>query len=295
MSAESGTSVILFGNFENVFLVQLCSGQIFNCRYGSFPHDSIISQLYGSQIFNNKGDGFVYLLAPTPPLLTAALQHRTQIIYDGDISVILAGLGVREGLTICEAGTGSGSLSVAFSAAIGSGGRLFTFEFNTERKLAIDRLFESLRIGNISTAERDVISDGFPDEIQADCVFLDLPSPWLCIDHVMKTLKPLGRVCLFSPCIEQVTRNCEALAKRNFQDIETYEVLLKPWGLRQAIDRKRKSENAEISDKFVSFQLPMRGHTAYLTFARKSLEDEHLQPKTVVSVDAVLKTRSSFQ
>jgi tRNA (adenine57-N1/adenine58-N1)-methyltransferase len=303
-TALLGQTVILYGNYENVFIVTLQHNEIFNCKYGSFPHYTIINEPFGSQIFNNRSDSYVYLLEPTPPLLTAALQHRTQIIYDADIAAILVGLDVREGVVVCEAGTGSGSLSCAFSAAVGESGRLLTFEFNEERKLAIDQMFKSLNLTNVSTEHRDVIENGFPEDIKADCLFLDLPSPWLCVGHAAKVLKAGGSVCLFSPCIEQVTKNCEALRRGGFHDAKTYEVLIKPWGLRQVFDRKRlRSDEADTANKgeatekkkFISFQLPMRSHTSYLTFARKALDDEHLQPKAVVSVEAVLKAKRDHE
>ncbi|CAH8666538.1 unnamed protein product [Schistosoma bovis] len=80
---------------------------------------------------------------------------------------------------------------------------------------------------------RDVCNDYFPpigSELNpngVDAVVLDLPRPWVVIPHLGRTLRPdsIGRVCLFSPCIEQVQRSCTALLESGFQHISTVECL----------------------------------------------------------------------
>lgn len=80
----------------------------------------------------------------------------------------------------------------------------------------------------VTVSHRDVCIEGFGDNLQhkADAVFLDLPHPWLAIEHAVKTLKKSGgKLCSFSPCIEQVQQTCFTLETAGFVDIKTYESL----------------------------------------------------------------------
>lgn len=50
------------------------------------------------------GQGWVHLLAPNPELWTITLKHRTQILYVGDISLVVAHLGLKPGCVVLESG-----------------------------------------------------------------------------------------------------------------------------------------------------------------------------------------------
>lgn len=107
-----------------------------------------------------------------------------------------------------------------------------------------------------------------------------------------------GRICSFSPCIEQVQRTCLAMEEYGFTEINTLEILLRVYNVRtislQIPDLGKAAEDnssagfdssnpskqgspcTNLQQGTVQFksgvpQKEMVGHTGYLTFATKSL------------------------
>lgn len=175
-----------------------------------------------------NGKGYIYLLRPTPELWTLCVPHRTQIVYTPDTAFILSKLGVRPGSICLEAGTGSGSFTHAIARQVAPHGKVYTFEFHKIRHELNTAEFAAHGVdGIVSAQHRDVCADGFNVEPHsADCVFLDLPCPWEAIRHLPSVLTrtKVGRVCCFSPCIEQVLSSLSALRKYGFTNMETYDL-----------------------------------------------------------------------
>ena len=131
---EYGDVVCIWSNRESVNWIKLEKNKTFHNKFGVFKHEDFVSKPFGSKIIANKGgNGYVYVLQPTPELWTRSITHRTQILYEVDISMILFYLDIKPGSVVYESGTGSGSLSTAIARTIFPNGHLYTFEINAER------------------------------------------------------------------------------------------------------------------------------------------------------------------
>ncbi|XP_066468389.1 tRNA (adenine(58)-N(1))-methyltransferase catalytic subunit TRMT61A [Tiliqua scincoides] len=296
---QEGDTAIVFLGHDSMFPVKVQRGGQTQTKYGVIRHSSdLIGKKYGSKVTCSKG-GWVYILHPTPELWTVNLPHRTQILYSTDISLITMMLELKPGSIVCESGTGSGSLSHAIIRTIAPTGHLYTVEFHQQRAEKAIEEFKEHKVDDLVTVKnQDVCENGFGITEIADAVFLDIPSPWEAVRHAKSALKlEGGRICSFSPCIEQVQRTCLALEEHGFTEINTLEILLRVYNVRTIslqipdlgkagedksgteFDRGNQSNQdascANLQQGTVQFKsgIPPRemvGHTGYLTFATKS-------------------------
>jgi tRNA (adenine57-N1/adenine58-N1)-methyltransferase catalytic subunit len=200
-------------------------GQCHSTKYGSLKHSDLIGKKYGMKVQCTKGT--CYILHGSPELWTLSLPHRTQILYTPTISMITLELDLKPGCVVVESGTGSASLSHALIRSIFPNGHLHTFEFHLQRSQTARKEFEEHGVSEYATVyHRDACAEGFQMEDKADAVFLDLPQPWKALESAKVAIKREGgRICSFSPCIEQVQRTCLTLAQLGFTDIHTIESL----------------------------------------------------------------------
>ncbi|XP_047467029.1 tRNA (adenine(58)-N(1))-methyltransferase catalytic subunit TRMT61A isoform X2 [Mugil cephalus] len=282
---QDGDVAIVYLSHNSVMPVKVQQGAQTQTRYGVIRHSTdLIGQRYGSKVTCSKG-GWVYVLHPTPELWTVALPHRTQILYTTDIATITMMLELKPGSVVCESGTGSGSLSHAILRTIAPTGHLHTVEFHQQRAEKVAEEFKEHRVDHLVTVRnQDVCQDGFGVTGVADAVFLDIPSPWEAVGHAKAALKKRGgRLCSFSPCIEQVQRTCDALSDHGFEEIDTLEVLLRVHEVRtvslplpdfgsdseEAPPAVGATEHPSVTMKTTTPPRRMPGHTGYLTFATK--------------------------
>ena len=240
---EVGDTVVVYLSPKQMYPLKIKEEEVYQTKFGALKHDDIIGKQYGSKV--NCSRGFVHILDMTPELWTVILPHRTQILYGPDISFILLQLQLKPGSLIIEAGTGSGSLAHCIARTVAPNGKLFTYDFHQERASAAQQEFKDHGLDSIVTVQhRDICEDGFNVSHLVDAVFLDLPHPWEAIDSANAVLKNGGRICCFSPCIEQVQKSGQTLSSLNFMDVETYECLLRPYEVR---DMKLKKFSHQLN------------------------------------------------
>jgi tRNA (adenine57-N1/adenine58-N1)-methyltransferase len=194
-----------------------------------------------------------FLLQPSLADLLIDLPRNTQILYPKDIGFILVTMGIGPGQRVLEAGTGSGSMTVALAHALGPDGQLVSYEQRPDMQNLARKNLERLGLAaRVELKLRD-IQTGF-DETDADAFFLDVQNPYDYLKQVRAALKPGGFFATLVPTFNQIEKTLIALRQNSFAFIETCEILL----------RYYKSEPAHLrpTDRMVA-------HTGYLIFARR--------------------------
>ncbi|KAI9159599.1 tRNA (adenine-N(1)-)-methyltransferase catalytic subunit trm61 [Blastocladiella emersonii ATCC 22665] len=284
-----GDWAILYRGHNDVHPVQIKAGTVLNNRAGSFKHDDFIGKPWGTRFGGHNGQGSIIILHPTPELWTLSLPHRTQILYQADISYITARLRLKPGCKVLESGTGSGSFSHSLIRSVAPTGHLYTFEYHAERTNAAREEFEAHGLSSFVTIEcRDVCKNGFPLTNLVDAAFLDLPAPWEAVPSAAQALRrdTTTYICCFSPCIEQVDRTCDALRAAGFVDVTMVECLLrendvrnvtlrtadaartmKPQAKKVGVPAAEASPDVAVAATMLRPRNVARGHTSFLTFA----------------------------
>jgi len=220
---------------------------------GVFDPKILVGNEYGSQF--EIGNKQYWVLSPSVQDKLQSLKRRAQIILPRDIGHILVNCSIEPGMTVLEAGIGSGSLTIALASHVAPEGKVISYDM---REDFIEHAMKNLKKAEldkyVTTKVRD-ITEGIEEE-NLDAIILDIPNPWNAIEHVWNALKAGGYFCSFSPLTTQVENTIREIEKHSFIEIKTFEniqreMIISKHGMRPSFD--------------------MLGHTGYLTFARKIL------------------------
>ncbi len=129
--AQPGDLALLVGLRHKHFIFPLLPGGTYHTHRGILNHDELIGKPWGCQVFSHQGSPF-FMLQPSLADLLVDLKRSTQIMYPKDIGFILMSMSVGPGQRVLEAGTGSGSMTIAMAHAVGPTGRVFTYEKRPE-------------------------------------------------------------------------------------------------------------------------------------------------------------------
>ena len=250
--ARAGDIAQLVGLRHKNFIITLKEGAKLETHRGILQHDELIGKLWGTQVFSHMGSPF-FLLQPSLADLLNDLPRNTQILYPKDIGFILVTMGIGPGKKVIEAGTGSGSMTIALAHNVSADGQVISYEIRPDMQNLAKKNLE--RVGLASRVDfklRD-IAEGL-DETDGDAFFLDVPNPYDYISQVRAALKPGGFFCSLIPTVNQVELLLTALRREQFAFIEVCEVLVRYY--------KPEPTRLRPTDRMVA-------HTGFLIFARR--------------------------
>lgn len=185
------------------------------------------------------------------------LKRKTQVIYPKELGFILIKLDVSPGKRVGEAGTGSGALTSFLSRFVGSDGVVYSYERRADLlEAARKNVSNCSEFDNVVFREKNI--EEKIEERDLDAFFLDVRNPWTALNTVREALKPGGNLGVLLPTTNQVSLTLRALEKNTFFVSEVLETYLRNYKLNPA--RLRPEDR-------------MIGHTGYLVFAKKVVEE----------------------
>lgn len=222
---------------------------------GILDVSALVGKEYGVGVTTTLGDELI-VLKPTIEDLIMKLARRTQVIYPKDLGIMMVRLGVHSGSRVVETGTGSGATTALLAYLAQPAGMVYTYDINPEFQAVAKKNIERLGLGQQVTFKVRDARLGF-DEGEMDAGIIDVGDPWEIVPSMKKALRPSAPIAAITPTTNQAERLVARMKEEGFAAIETLEILMR--NLEARVGMTRPSNH-------------MIGHTAYLTFARSTLE-----------------------
>ncbi len=250
-TVKAGDMVQLVGHDKRYFIFRVEAGGKLHSNRGVVEHDQLIGREWGSEVFSHLHHPF-FLLIPSTDDLIRDIKRSSQIMYPKDIGFILMKMSIHPGLTVVEAGTGSGGMTTVLAQAVGEGGHVYTYDVRADMQTLARRNLERVGLADRVTFTLRDIAAGF-DEVDADALFLDLPNPWDYVAQARRALKGGGFFGSILPTTNQVSDLLVALRRESFDFLEVCEVLIRYY--------KTVPARLRPMDRMVA-------HTGFLVFGR---------------------------
>ena len=252
---EAGERITLTDPKGHRHSIVLAVGGKFHTAKGSISHDDLIAQSEGIVVTSSGGTQFLAMRGLLNEF-TVSMPRGAAVIYPKDAAQILMSADVFPGARVLEAGAGSGALTCSLLRAIGSSGRLISYERRADFANLARRNVESffgarppsweLRVGDLVGS-----LTGEP----LDRVILDMLAPWDCVTALAEVLVPGGVFCAYVTTTTQLAQTVETLrVHTGFSEPEATESMVRAWHVEGLAVRPRHN---------------MVGHTGFVITARR--------------------------
>jgi tRNA (adenine57-N1/adenine58-N1)-methyltransferase catalytic subunit len=253
---KEGDAILLYQDARRHWITEAKEGR-FHTHRGYLELDQVLGKEPGSAVRTSLGQ---HLMVFRPRLsdIVDSFDRPTQILYPKDIGYALYRLGLRNGDTVIEVGTGSGALTASIATNVLPDGRVYTYENRMEFFRTAKRNLDRTGLSQFVTFRDVDPSDGFLER-NVDAAVIDLGDPWKMVRPAWDALVGGGVLAGFTPTVNQLEKLSEALKSNGFLVLEAVELLI----------REFKTEAGKVRP-----ESRMIGHTAYVTIARKILQKE---------------------
>ncbi|NLX08601.1 MAG: methyltransferase domain-containing protein [Chloroflexi bacterium] len=261
---QYGDIVLLIGKDRRTFIRTVTEHQRFECHLGYIDYDDLVGTPYGTQAPTHLGHK-LFVLIPHTDDIVRHLQREGQIIYPKDLGYIALKLGIRPGIRVLEAGTGSGALTLTLALLVGESGHVYSYERRANmQSRAIANIRRLDLLDRVTFHQRD-IADGF-DERGVHALFLDVREPHHYLEQARAALRGGGFFGALVPTANQVIDLIQPLYNGPWFLLEVEELLLRAY--------KTTPARIRPDDQMI-------GHTGYLVFARAVEREDRSEPDTL--------------
>ena len=258
---SAGDKVMLIDRKQRRFFIDLVAGKDFHFHAGAVRHDDLIGRPEGSTVRSTKGQTLL-AVRPTSADWTVKAPRGAQVVYPKDQAMIVGLADIAPGVTVVEAGAGSGALTCALLRAVGERGRVISYELRDDhadvaQRNVTDRMGGhppnwELRRGDVVAGLLEGSDEG---PVRADRIVLDLVDPSAVLDSAAGALHPGGLLIAYTPTVPQVMR------LRSASDTDGR------WGMPSTVETLVRGWN--VDGLSVRPDHRMVAHTAFLTILRR--------------------------
>ncbi len=238
------------------YTMLLTPGGEFHTHRGAVAHDAVIGLPEGSVVKSTNGDPFL-VLRPLLVDYVMSMPRGAQVVYPKDAAQIVHEGDIFPGARVLEAGAGSGALTCSLLRAVGPAGAVTSYEVRADHAEHARRnveVFFGTAPDNWQLMLSDLADSDLPDG-SVDRVVLDMLAPWEVLDTVSRVLIAGGVLMIYVATVTQLSRAVEALREQQcWTEPRAWESLQRNWN---------------VVGLAVRPQHNMRGHTAFLIFARR--------------------------
>lgn len=228
----------------------------FSTHRGIINLEEIIGKKPGGFVLTNTNQKLYYFIPSLEEIILHYVKRSTQIIYPKDAGYLILKLGIKEGMKVFEAGTGSGAMTLVLAHYVGNKGKVHTYEERKEFSIKAEKLLKDFGLEkrvcfHIKNIEEEI------EEKDFDCGIIDLKEPERVLENVINSLSYGASFGIIVPTTNQVSAVISVCENLQVFNLEVCEILFRKY--------KINPERLRPFDVMV-------GHTAYLITGRKILK-----------------------